>query len=165
LWIWIYDSFIEQVHTKKKNRLAANKLRDLVYVVFNQKLRERQLARMERPRFYDAIMLDDEEHDDHPLTVETDEPVFRGEALIWAEVERATFDDEGASSNRPTWRRASTHEYDDFENEIESEAMHEDVEDLDTQFVGSDDDSDSDHSEGGPTGGDIRSWIRDQCFE
>ncbi|XP_058098369.1 uncharacterized protein LOC131243212 [Magnolia sinica] len=52
-------STFEAIHTKKMNRLEQKKLNDLVFVQYNQKLRERFQTRKEKPDFFDPICLDE----------------------------------------------------------------------------------------------------------
>ncbi|XP_058071385.1 uncharacterized protein LOC131220558 [Magnolia sinica] len=95
-------STFEAIHTKKRNRLEQKKLNDLVFVQYNQKLRERFQTRKEKPGFFDPICLDELDADNEWL-VETEDPVFAGEDLTWAQVEDAAYGStpgEGSTTRR-----------------------------------------------------------------
>ncbi|XP_058069760.1 uncharacterized protein LOC131218899 [Magnolia sinica] len=102
-------STFESIHTKKRNRLEQKKLNDLVFVQYNQKLRERFQSRKEKPGFFDPICLDELDADNEWL-VETEDPVFAGEDLTWAQVEDAAYGStpgEGSSTTRRRRTRRS----------------------------------------------------------
>lgn len=52
------------VHTKRRNRLHQNKMNDLVFVMYNMKLRERQMRKDVKA----TLGLDDIESDDEWIT-------------------------------------------------------------------------------------------------
>ncbi|XP_058102261.1 uncharacterized protein LOC131246307 [Magnolia sinica] len=98
-------STFEAIHTKKRNRLEPKKLNDLVFVQYNQKLRERLQSRKEKPGFFDPVCLDELDADNEWL-VETEDPVFAGEDLTWAQVEDAAYGSTpGEGSSSTTQRR------------------------------------------------------------
>jgi len=96
-------SVFEQLHSTRRNRLAVKKMNDLVYVNYNQKLRQRFQQRMEKPGFYDPISVEYDLFDEHPWLVETEDPVFAGEELTWADAEEAAL---GHSSSRRRFARS-----------------------------------------------------------
>ncbi|KAL8170640.1 hypothetical protein V2J09_022444 [Rumex salicifolius] len=53
---------LEKVHTKKRNRLAQEKLNDLVFVMYNLKLKQRQ--EQKRDSKAQSLDLDDIQSDD-----------------------------------------------------------------------------------------------------
>ncbi|XP_058115491.1 uncharacterized protein LOC131258285 [Magnolia sinica] len=95
-------STFEAIHTKKRNCLEQKKLNDLIFVQYNQKLRERFQSRKEKPGFFNPICLDEFDADNEWL-VETEDPIFAGEELTWAQVEDVVYGStpgEGSSTTR-----------------------------------------------------------------
>ncbi|KAL4180186.1 hypothetical protein AMTRI_Chr13g123980 [Amborella trichopoda] len=75
---------MKQVHTKKRNRLKQKRLNDLVFVLYNQKLKERHLKRFQ---FEDPILVKDLDPKSEWLVEPNagDEPIFEGERLTWTQ--------------------------------------------------------------------------------
>ncbi|XP_058110209.1 uncharacterized protein LOC131253274 [Magnolia sinica] len=95
-------SMFKAIHTKKRNRLERKKLNDLVFVQYNQKLQERFQSRKEKSGFFDLIYLDELDADNEWL-IETEDLVFAGEELTWAQVEDAAYEStpgEGSTTRR-----------------------------------------------------------------
>ncbi|KAK1265516.1 hypothetical protein QJS04_geneDACA014322 [Acorus gramineus] len=133
-------STFEQLHTKKRNRLKQKRLNDLVYVMYNQKLKERFSKLHEKPRFYDPISTTVED-DEEWITDAGEERVFddEGECLTWNEVERQAFGDDpdgspptrtyvrGGSRSGSTIRRSTQ------EEAVAEENVHEEDEEVPVQ--------------------------------
>ena len=91
-------STFDQVHSKRRNRLAQQKLNALVFVKYNLQLEMRQRIREERGDTYDPICLSDIESDDEWIA-EKENPCLP-EDNSWMDVHECFNLDEGASSNR-----------------------------------------------------------------
>ncbi|XP_058097770.1 uncharacterized protein LOC131242860 [Magnolia sinica] len=186
-------STFKAIHTKKRNRLELKKLNDLVFVQYNQKLREQFQSRKEKPGFFDPICLDELDADNKWL-VETEDPAFAGEDLTWTQVEDVAYGStpgEGISTTRRRrmgWCRganSSRQPVDEIEEIEEGEGDNDDqiedhppldvdevlvrTDDEETEEVcveegdDSNDDDDGGGGGGGP-GGDVPQWMLDQCI-
>ncbi|XP_058084729.1 uncharacterized protein LOC131232482 [Magnolia sinica] len=187
-------STFESIHTKKRNRLEQKKLNDLVFVQYNQKLRERFQSRKKKPSFFDHICLDELDANNEWL-VETKDPVFAGEDLTWAQVEDAEYGLTPGEGSSTTRRRrtggsqgasSSRQPVDEIEEIEEGEGDNDDqIEDhlpldVDEVLVRTDDeeteeevyveegddsnDDDDDSGGSGGLGGDVPQWMLDQCI-
>ena len=92
-----------QIHSKKRNRLAQQRLNDLVYVKYNRALKRRYDARDR----IDPISLKDIDDSNEWLmgkmegeSDQEDELVFDDEYLTWGEVAKASGVEESAYSTR-----------------------------------------------------------------
>ncbi|KAJ4979567.1 hypothetical protein NE237_010347 [Protea cynaroides] len=101
-------STFEFIHTKKRNRLENQRLNDLGYIKYNQRLKEKFRARREQSiRSYDPLMLDELDWSCEWMTGHQEEDIVHND-LTWANVDRAM----GASTsiegrNRVTRAQAS----------------------------------------------------------
>ncbi|CAN0921178.1 hypothetical protein LINGRAHAP2_LOCUS32457 [Linum grandiflorum] len=68
-------SVFERVHSKKRNRLLQKKMNDIVYVMYNSKLLQRQVKTIER-------IFDDIDSDDEWVAAEDDEGAMNNEPTI-----------------------------------------------------------------------------------
>ncbi|KAF8378509.1 hypothetical protein HHK36_029852 [Tetracentron sinense] len=96
------------VHTKKRNRLEQKRLNNLVFVQYNQRLRERFLTRKENPQAYDPICFDEIDETSEWVTGKdpSEEVVYEGDNLRWLDVDAAL--DASGGSQRPR-RNTSVH--------------------------------------------------------
>lgn len=137
-------SVFEQIHSKKRNRLEHQKLNDLVYVKYNQKLRERHEKRSD----LDPISLDDIDDCNEWLVGEMDEDngergdrVFDDDTLDWDTVIEASGVGEPRTytrSNKKKRKEPSTSDTRgkakqnkslvDEDDDIEEENVHQDDE-------------------------------------
>ncbi|XP_058067541.1 uncharacterized protein LOC131216927 [Magnolia sinica] len=186
-------STFEAIHTKKRNRLEQKKLNDLVFVQYNQKLREQFQSRKEKPSFLDPICLDELDEDNKWL-VETEDLVFAGEELTWAQVEDAAYGSTPGEGSSTTRRRrtggsrgtSSSHqpvdeieEIEEGEDDNDDQAedhppldvdevlVRTDDEETEEVYVEEGDDSNDDGGGGGGGGGpvgDVPQWMLDQCI-
>ncbi|XP_058105502.1 uncharacterized protein LOC131248982 [Magnolia sinica] len=182
-------STFEAIHTKKRNRLEQKNLNDLVFIQYNQKLRERFQTRKEKPGFFDPICLNELDADNKWL-VETEDPVFCGEELTWALVEDVAYRStpgEGSTTRRRRTRgsqrvsnsRQPVEEIEEGDGDNDDQAEDHPPLDVDEVLVRTDDketeeeevyveegddsnDDDGGGGGGGP-GGDMPQWLLDQC--
>ncbi|XP_010245500.1 PREDICTED: uncharacterized protein LOC104589025 [Nelumbo nucifera] len=101
-------STFEHIHTKKRNRHDQKRLNDLVFVQYNQCLRERFLTRCANPWQFDPICFDDVDESSEWLTGRdpSNELIHEGGDLTWNEVDEAIGATEAVEgANRP-WRSA-----------------------------------------------------------
>uniref|UniRef100_A0A803LM38 BED-type domain-containing protein n=1 Tax=Chenopodium quinoa TaxID=63459 RepID=A0A803LM38_CHEQI len=68
-------SAFEMVHTKKRNRLHQQRMNDLVFVMYNLKLKRRQERRASKSIIQQPIILDELQSDDEWIA-ETEDPVL-----------------------------------------------------------------------------------------
>ncbi|XP_058082846.1 uncharacterized protein LOC131230850 [Magnolia sinica] len=97
-------STFEEIYTKKRNRLEQKKLNNLVFIQYNQILRERFQSRKEKPGLFDPICLDELDIDNECL-VETEDPIFAGEELTWTQVEDVVYGSTPGKGSSTTRRR------------------------------------------------------------
>ncbi|KAE8657940.1 hypothetical protein F3Y22_tig00116976pilonHSYRG00151 [Hibiscus syriacus] len=100
-------SVFQQLHSKRRNRLAQSRLNDMVYVKFNRALRRRY----QRKDTTDPILLKEIDESNEWLMGhmddedgEEDDFVFDGDDLTWSAVDKAS----GASQATYSTRRTST---------------------------------------------------------
>ncbi|KAL4181820.1 hypothetical protein AMTRI_Chr12g239370 [Amborella trichopoda] len=139
------------VHTKRRNRLEQRKLKDLVFIRDNQKLKEKK----NQPKKDPISSKDMENASDWLVSDPGIEEVFFGEGLTWEMVEEASGQASNpkratqATSSAGTSRREIEEEEVDSEESLEENKYVEEGNDSDDDGLNSDadesnDDDDSD---------------------
>ncbi|XP_047163320.1 uncharacterized protein LOC124833007 [Vigna umbellata] len=122
-------SSFEMVHTKRRNRLHQKKMNDLVYVMYNSKLKSRQIRKTI------ALPFDDIESDDEWIAEETDDVVEIDQVEGENDSENVHLD--GATTD-PILDALDLDNI-TFENNKDAQAQHSSEEELDDDDDGDDD--------------------------
>ncbi|CAN6445218.1 unnamed protein product [Victoria cruziana] len=138
-------STFERLHTKKRNRLQHKKLNDLVYVTYNQILKQRYDERKRNGSNIDPIIL--REVDDNEEWPSDDENVYENDdSLTWDHVDIAcgASQETGGASTRATQKKGKQKMHDSSTRNQKQKYVAFDVDEEEEMSSGDSDDEEED---------------------